>query len=742
MDTARSASIIHKSTNLQVNIVTGSGQEFKRVTEIKKTIMTENKAKYMQQAELDQLSVNTIRFLSVDAVQKANSGHPGMPLDAAPMAYVLWTRFMKYNPAHPHWFDRDRFILSAGHGSMLLYSMLHLTGYDLSLDQIKQFRQWGSLTPGHPESGLTPGVEATTGPLGQGFGNAVGLTIAEAYFAARYNKPGHQLIDHYTYSIVSDGDLMEGISAEAASLAGHLRLGKLICLYDNNHVTLSASTHMAFSDDTAMRFQSYGWHTQSIEDGNDLGSIEKAVEAARHEKERPSLILIRTHLGYGSPKKQDTFEAHGSPLGEEEVKMTKQRLGWPFEPLFYIPGEVNVHMRMAVEKGRQAEDKWKAGFAAYKNDYPDLANELQNLIENKLPSGWDENIPVFPPDEKGIATRIASGKTMNSFSSRLPGFLGGSADLNPSTYTELKDAGNFENASYLSKGDVQGSVGGGFSYAGRNIFYGVREHAMAAISNGLAAHGGLIPFSATFLTFSDYMRPSIRLAAITEAHEIFVFTHDSIALGQDGPTHQSIEHVASLRAIPNLVVIRPADANETAEAWRFAIMAKAPVALILTRQDVPTLNREKYASAKGLHRGAYILKDADKATTDIIMIGTGSEVSLIIGAQKKLEEEHVSVRTVSMPSWEIFETQTTEYKKSIFPPSVAARLAVEAGITQGWERYSGDQGAVLGIDHFGASAPGPVVMREFGFTVESVCDKAHELLLKIQNIHKNKDLTT
>lgn len=691
-----------------------------------------------QQAEIDQLSVNTIRFLSVDAVQKANSGHPGMPLDAAPMAYVLWKRFMKYNPAHPHWFDRDRFILSAGHGSMLLYSMLHLTGYDLSLEQIKQFRQWGSSTPGHPESGRTPGVEATTGPLGQGFGNGVGLAMAEAYFAARYNKPGHPLIDHYTYSIVSDGDLMEGISAEAASLAGHLKLGKLIYLYDNNFVTLSASTHMAFSDDHEMRFQSYGWHTLAVEDGNDLDAIGKAVEEARNEKERPSLIIVRTHIGYGSPKKQDSFEAHGSPLGEEEVKMTKQKLGWPVEPLFYIPDEVNTHMRKAVETGRKAEEEWQARFASYEREFPALAKELQMLIKNELMPGWDENIPVFPADEKGMATRIASGKTMNSFSSRLPGFLGGSADLNPSTYTELKDAGNFENTTYISNRDVQGSVGGGFNYSGRNIFYGVREHAMAAISNGLAAHGGLIPFSATFLTFSDYMRPSIRLAAITEAHEVFVFTHDSIALGQDGPTHQSIEHVASLRAIPNLVVIRPGDANETAEAWRFAITARSPVALILTRQDVPTLSREQYAPANNLHRGAYILKDAEGGKPDVILIGTGSEVGLVVGAQKKLEEEHIAVRAVSMPSWEIFEAQTSEYRNSVLPPSVPARLAVEAGIPQGWEKYTGDMGDILGIDHFGASAPGPVVMKEFGFTVENVCLKARAVLDKVKNKNKEK----
>jgi len=531
---------------------------------------------------------------------------------------------------------------------------------------------------------------------------------------------------------------MEGVSAEAASLAGHLKLGKLIYLYDNNHVTLSASTHMAFSDDHAMRFHSYGWHTQSVEDGNDLEAIEIAIREAKNEKERPSLIMVQTHLGYGSPKKQDTFEAHGSPLGEEEVKMTKQNLGWPVDPLFYIPEKVNTHLRSSVEKGRQAEEEWKAKFAAYEKVYPDLAMELRWMIENELPQGWDENIPVFPPDEKGMATRIASGKTMNSFGSRLPGFLGGSADLNPSTYTELKEAGNFGNESFLSKGDVQGSVGGGFSYAGRNIFYGVREHAMAAISNGLAAHGGLIPYSATFLTFSDYMRPSIRLAAITEAHEIFVFTHDSIALGQDGPTHQSVEHVASLRAIPNLVVLRPADANETAEAWRFAIKARSPVVLILTRQDVPTLNRQQYAPANGLHRGAYILSDAPGANPDIILIGTGSEVSLVVAAQKILEEERIGVRIVSMPSWEIFEAQTSEYKNSIFPASVPARLAVEAGITLGWEKYTGELGDILGIDHFGASAPGPVVMREFGFTVENVCIRARAVLEKLRNTNKIK----
>ena len=555
---------------------------------------------------LEQLSINTIRFLSVDAVQKANSGHPGLPLGAAPMAYILWTRFLRHNPANPKWFDRDRFVLSAGHGSMLLYSLLHLTGYDLPMDQIKQFRQWGSITPGHPERGLTPGVETTTGPLGQGFGNGVGMAIAEAYLSARYNKPGFDIINHFTYGLVSDGDLMEGVGAESASLAGHLKLGKLIYLYDDNHITLSASTQLSFTEDHAKRFESYGWHTQKIGDGNDLIAIENAIQNARKETERPSLILVRTHIGFGSPNKQDTFEAHGSPLGAEEVKLTKQNLNWPLDPPFYVPSKVEFHFRQALEEGRKAEDAWNAMFTGYEHQFPQLAIELNQLINEELPQGWNAHISQFPADPKGMATRMASARALESFNHKLPGLIGGSADLNPSTFTELKGEGNFSHPS-MAVGDLQGSAEGGWSYAGRNLQFGVREHGMGAILNGLAAHGGITPFSSTFLTFSDYMRPSIRLAALMGLHVIYVFTHDSIGMGEDGPTHQPIEHLASLRAVPGLIVIRPCDANETTVAWRYAIeqMGK-PVALILSRQNVPTLDRKEFAAEEGAaSRGLY-----------------------------------------------------------------------------------------------------------------------------------------
>jgi transketolase len=679
-------------------------------------------------AQLDHLSINTIRFLSVDAVQQANSGHPGLTLGAAPMAYVLWTRFLQHNPINPHWFERDRFVLSAGHGSMLLYSVLYLTGYDLPLDQIKQFRQWGSLTPGHPERGVTPGVETTTGPLGQGFGNGVGMAIAEAYLAARYNRPGFEIIHHFTYGLVSDGDLMEGVAAEAASLAGHLKLGKLIYLYDDNHITLAASTQLTFTEDRAQRFAAYGWHTQSIDDGNNVDAIDVALRAARQETERPSLILVRTHIGYGSPHKQDTFAAHGSPLGEEEVMLTKENLGWPVRPPFLVPEAVEQHCRQAVHRGRLAEAEWHQKFAAYEQQYPALARELRLLIAGELPQGWDVNMPQFPADAKGLATRVASGHIMEAISRTLPGLIGGSADLNPSTYTELHEAGNFENSA-MSVGDLQGSARGGWSYAGRNLQFGVREHAMGAILNGLATHGGTIPFGATFLTFSDYMRPPIRLAALMGIQVVYVFTHDSLALGEDGPTHQSVEQVASLRAIPQLMVIRPGDANETAVAWRVAIETRdRPVALILTRQHVPTLNRSEFASADGLRRGAYILADAPQGNPHVILIASGSEVGLIVAARQALQEQHIAVRLVSMPSWELFEAQSQDYRNSVLPPSVHARLAVEAGVTQGWHRYVGDQGDVIGVDRFGASAPGPVVMHEYGFTVEHVCTRARALL--------------
>ena len=644
------------------------------------------------------------------------------------MAYVLWTRLLKHNPTNPGWNDRDRFVLSAGHGSMLLYSLLHLTGYDLPLEQIQLFRQWGSKCPGHPERGLTPGVEVTTGPLGQGFANGVGLAIAESYLAAHYNRPGHRIVGHRIYVLVGDGDLMEGVSSEAASLAGHLKLGKLICFYDDNHITLSASTHITFTEDRAKRFEAYGWHTQSVENGNDLEAIDRALRAAQAEKERPSLILVRTHIGYGSPNKQDTFEAHGSPLGEKELKLTKQALGWPLDPLFYIPEQALAHFRLAVENGKKAEAEWDVKFADYAKTFPDLAKEFQRVMSGELPKGWDTNIPIFPADPKGMATRVASGKVLSALSPKLPMLIGGSADLDPSTHTALKGMGDFENPRDEA-GDLQGSAGGGWSYSGRNLHFGVREHAMGSIANGLAVHGGLIPFTATFLTFSDYMRPPIRLAALMKQGVIFIFTHDSIALGEDGSTHQPIEQLASLRAIPNLLVIRPCDANETAVAWRVAIeLRHQPVALVLTRQNVPTLDRKQFAGAEGLRRGAYVLADVPEGKPELILIATGSEVGLIVAAREKLQTQKIAVRLVSMPSWELFEAQSSEYRDSVLPPSVHARLAVEAGVTQGWHRYVGDRGDVIGVDRFGASAPGPVVMREYGFSVENVCQRALALL--------------
>jgi len=678
--------------------------------------------------QLDQLSVNTIRFLSIDAIQKANSGHPGLPLGAAPMAYVLWTRFLQHSPANPQWFNRDRFVLSAGHGSALLYSLLHLTGYDVPLEQIKQFRQWGSRTPGHPERGMPPGVETTTGPLGQGFANGVGMAIAEAYLAARYNRPGFQIINHFTYGLVSDGDLMEGVAAEAASLAGHLKLGKLICLYDDNQVTLACSTHLTFTEDRAQRFAAYGWHTLSVDDGNDLKAIAQAIRTAQQETERPSLILVRTHIGYGSPHKQDTFGAHGSPLGEEEVKLTKQNLGWPLEPPFLVPKEVEQHFHQAVKRGHELENEWNGKLSAYEKEHPEPAAELRQLMKAELPQGWDATIPVFAADAKGLATRVASGRVLQAIAPKLPGLIGGSADLNPSTQTEIKDAGDFQ-GSHGAACDRQGSAGGCWGYAGRNLHFGVREHGMGAIMNGLAAHGGIIPFGGTFLVFSDYLRPSIRLAALMGLRVIYVFTHDSIAVGEDGATHQPVEQVASLRAIPELTVIRPCDANETAVAWRVAVESRdRPVALILTRQNVPTLDRGHFAPAEGLRRGAYIFADAPNAKPELILIASGSEVSLIVAAQQKLLEQKVSVRLVSMPSWELFETQSPEYRESVLPKSVRARLAVEAGVTLGWHKYVGDEGYVIGVDRFGASAPGPVVMREYSLSADHVCQQALLLL--------------
>ncbi len=678
--------------------------------------------------DLDSLCVKALRFLSVDAIENAQSGHPGLPLGAAPMAYVLWTRFLKHNPSNPNWLNRDRFILSAGHGSALLYSLLHLTGYALSLEQIKHFRQWGSITPGHPERGLTPGVEVTTGPLGQGFGNGVGMAIAETNLAARYGRPGLNIVDHFTYGIVGDGDLMEGVASEAASLAGHLKLGKLIYLYDNNHISLAASTKLTFTEDVAKRFEAYGWHTQEVEDGNDLSAIDHALRAAQEETKRPSLILVRTHIGFGSPHLQDTYKAHGEPLGQEETKLTKLNLGWPVEPAFYIPEQALGHFRQVRQHGEQAEDAWNAMFAEYARAFPEAAAEFQQAMRHELPAGWYADIPQFPADARGMATRVASGKVMNAIAPRLPSFIGGSADLNPSTHTVLVGMRDFEDP--LDEiGDTQGSDVGGWSYAGHNLDFGVREHGMGAILNGLAAHGGTIPFGATFLVFSDYLRPSIRLAALMGLQVIYVFTHDSIALGQDGPTHQPIEQLASLRAIPDLVVIRPCDANETAVAWRVAIETQdRPVALILTRQNVPTLDRGRYALAEGLRKGAYVLADAPEGNPDVILIASGSEVSLVVEARDKLAERKVRARIVSMPSWELFDAQPQEYRDSVLLPSVNARLAVEAGISLGWRHYVGDGGDIISVERFGASGAGDAVMREYGFTAENVCKRALAVL--------------
>ncbi|HEY6381204.1 MAG TPA: transketolase, partial [Pseudolabrys sp.] len=596
--------------------------------------------------------------------------------------------------------------------------------------QIQQFRQWDSRTPGHPERGLTPGVETTTGPLGQGFGNGVGMAIAETYLAARYNRSGFAIVNHFTYGIVSDGDLMEGVAAEAASLAGHLKLGKLVYLYDNNHISLAAATDLTFTEDCAKRFEAYGWHTQTVEDGNDLEAINRALGAARNETGRPSLVLVRTHIGYGSPGKQDTFEAHGSPLGAEEVKRTKQKLGWLAEPPFLVPQEALARFHESVSRGEKAEAEWKEKFSAYAQKFPELAREFEETMRGQLPKGWDEGIPDFPPDPKGLATRAASGKVLNAIAPKLPTLIGGSADLNPSTFTVLQNLGDFESPERECS-DSQGSAGGGWSYAGRNLHFGVREHGMAAALNGMAAHGGIIPFGSTFLMFSDYMRPAIRLAALMELGVIYVFTHDSIGLGEDGPTHQPIEQLAALRAIPQLVVIRPADANETVVAWRVAIESRdRPVALALTRQNVPTLDRRQLAAAEGLRRGAYVLADAPNGKPDLILIGTGSEVALVVAARQKLAEQNIQARVVSMPSWELFELQPREYRESVLPRSIRPRLAVEAALPQGWHRYVGDGGDVVGLDRFGASAPGNVVMEKLGFTVDNVVERALRLMGK------------
>jgi transketolase len=676
---------------------------------------------------LDQRCIDTLRFLSVDMVQQADSGHPGLPLDAAPMAYVLWQRFLKHDPADPQWPDRDRFVLSAGHGSALLYSLLHVTGYDLPLEEIKRFRQWGSQTPGHPERGHTPGVEVTTGPLGQGISNAVGMAMAEAQLAARYNRPGHVVVDHHTWVLASDGDLMEGVASEAASLAGHLRLGKLNVLYDDNSVTLAAGTAITFTEDRAARFAAYGWHVQVVEDGNDVDGLERALQVARDEPTRPSLIVVRTHIGYGSPE-QDSYKAHGSPLGADNVAATKRALGWPEQPPFLLPDDAIAHFRTALDRGRRARDEWQARFDAYANAYPKEAAELRGSLDARLPDGWDADIPAFPADAKGLATREAGGKVLSAIAPKLPALSGGSADLDPSTYTAVKGLGDFEPPPAQGT-DEQGSCGGGWSFAGRNLHFGVREHAMGAICNGMAAHGGFIPYGATFLIFSDYMRPPIRLAALMRLHVVHVFTHDSIALGEDGPTHQPVEQLAGLRSVPELLVIRPADANETAVAWRVALEAKdRPVALALSRQKVPTLDRGRYAPADRLRKGAYVLLDAPGGQPDVVLIGTGAETGLALAAAEKLQDEGIAARAVSMPCWALFDAQPQDYRDSVLPPSVPARLAIEAGSPQGWHRYVGDRGDVLGVDRFGASAPGGEMLERYGFTVDNACARARALL--------------
>ena len=664
-----------------------------------------------RQMDLDQLCINTLRTLAMDMVQRANSGHPGMPMGAADMAYVLWTRFLRHNPANPHWPDRDRFVLSAGHGSTLLYSLLHLTGYDLPLEELMSFRQWGSCTPGHPEYGCAPGVETTTGPLGQGFANGVGMAIAEAYLAARFNRPGHKIVDHYVYAIVSDGDLMEGIASEAASLAGHLRLGKLIYLYDDNRVTIEGSTDLAFTEDRGKRFEAYGWHVQRV-DGYDLEAIATAIRAAQRDP-RPSLIMARTHLAYGSPHKQNDAKAHGAPLGEEEVRLTKESLGWPTEQPFLIPEEALAHFRQALERGRAWEAEWRARFEAYAAEYPDLAEEWRMAMAGELPPGWDASLPVFKPEDGPMSTRVASGKALNSIAPRLPTLIGGSADLAPSTKTYLEGLGDF----------------GAEDRLGRNLHFGVREHAMGGILNGMALHGGVIPFGGTFLVFSDYMRPSIRLAAMMKLPVIYVFSHDSLWIGEDGPTHQPVEQLASLRAIPNLTVIRPADANETVVAWRVALEQRSgPVALILSRQSLPILDRSSLAPAEELVRGAYVLAEAEGGQPDIILIATGSEVHLALAARERLAERGVRARVVNMPSWELFDRQPESYRQAVLPPHVTARLAIEAGVSQGWHRYVGPAGDVMSIERFGASAPYKVLQEKFGFTAENVAQRALALL--------------
>lgn len=664
--------------------------------------------------QIDELSVNTIRFLSVDMVQKANSGHPGLPLGAAPMAYVLWQKFLRFDPKEFAWPNHDRFILSAGHGSALLYSLLNLYGYDLPMDQLKQFRQVGSKTPGHPESMLTDGIEVTTGPLGQGFGNGVGSAMAEAFLAARYNKPDFKLYDHYTYGIVSDGDLMEGVASEAASLAGHLKLGKIIYLWDDNHISLDGPTNLAFTEDVLMRFDAYGWHTQIVEDGNDLDAIERAIILAQKVTDKPSIIAVKTIIGFGSPQ-EGTSKVHGSPLGEENLRKTKENLGWDPNATFYVPDEVKQHCSEPAKKGAQLNAEWKKLYEEYGKAYPKEHQELVTDYDGKLPEGWDKDMPVFKAGE-GLATRQASGKALDVIKKNVPWVLGGSADLASSN--EMP-----------KEGDVSFQPD---HYENGNVWFGVREHGMGSILNGISSHRGVRTYGGTFLTFSDYMRGAIRLAALTEAPVTYVFTHDSIGLGEDGPTHQPVEHVTALRTIPNLTVIRPGDANETVEAWRIAMTRmKGPVALILSRQKMPNIDQQKYAPAKGnVQKGAYILSEAEGGKPDVILIGTGSELNLCMSAQEQLQKEGIKARVVSMPSWELFEQQDQSYRDEVLPPTIHQRVSVEAGITIAWWKWVTAEGAAIGIDRFGESGPGEELMKIFGFTVENVVQKAKEVLKK------------
>ncbi len=666
----------------------------------------------MENKKIDELCINTIRILSLDQIQKAKSGHPGMPLGASPIAYVLWDKFLRFNPKNPDWFNRDRFILSAGHASAMLYSLLHLYGFDLPLEELKRFRQLGSKTPGHPEYGLTPGVEATTGPLGQGFAMGVGMAIAECYLANYFNREGFNIVDHYTYAIVSDGDLMEGISYEAAALAGRLKLGKLIYLYDDNHITIEGDTNLAWNEDVELRFKALGWHVITVPDGNNLDAIYKAIKEAQNEKEKPSLIRIRTHIGYGSPK-HDNPAVHGAPLSEEEAKATKRFFGFPEDKSFYIPEEALKHFRKAIDRGKKLEEEWNNLFKEYEKAYPDLAKELKQFINGELPEDWDKDLPIYRDTSKKIATRSASGDTLNILVNKLNNLIGGSADLAPSNKVVLKEKGDF----YCD------------TPSGRNIHFGIREHAMGAIVNGMALHGGLIPFGATFFVFSSYMRPAIRMAALMGVHSIFVFSHDSIGVGEDGPTHQPIEQLMSFRAMPNITVIRPADANETVEAWKIAISRKKPVMLILTRQNVPVLDPDKYSIAEGVKRGAYIL--VDKSNPDVILIATGSEVSVALEAEELLNEDGIKARVVSMPSWEIFKEQDEDSRKKVIPDDIP-KVVIEAGISFGWKDIVGDNSLIIGMEGFGLSAPGDVLMKEFGFTGENVANKTKKFLNEVK----------